>query len=1602
MRKVLQILSILLLLLLINSFDHSLEAQCTGDVGQPPTDFCDDAPVLCTIDEIQNYCLQMTSGNTGGAQPTPLCPGTNSTANNIFWFSFVASTNNIQIELNIYDCTSVPDGGGNLVQGVQYGIYEDCSFATVVDCDGGANTGVVQFGSNNFIPGNTYVIFVDGFAGSACTVEFTILQGLGEYMVDDPGGVGEIFDGSSFDPPLTGQEVCVGGDITFSVNTPDGSNAIDYNWTISPGTTDYPDGLISDEGQSSVIVHFDTPGFYDICSFAYTDCDSSDVYCQTVEVVQVADEVFDDFEVCEGEFPTSGPPGWLGPPITGPGLNTHMAEDPVYSCDYTQVVNVIQNDLQPPESIEVTVCNDGAFGTYQVCDQIFTQSTPTQGVLVDCPNADQNGCDSTVQVIIVFINVINQLQDPICSDGQLNFDWIGTVPNPGPFTNITYNLFLDNVLIFTENAENFNINTESFPAPIEGGTYYLQILVEQFGEICEFNSSPISVNVDNLLPQAPPVGMWAVNPCIQDSVTYQLGSSANPNLDYIWTVTPSTNLGISGLTGTSIGINWENGNPNTTYEICVTADNGCGLSPQICEEINLLAQPIANYTGPDTICITDLAQITYDGSVITNGDYTWNFGGGDIGGADSNSAGPFDVGFATSGNKIISVSVNQGTCVSEVFVDSVQVVTPLAAPVINCTSATDSIGFSWDDLADGYIVNVITAPGTAVFDQGIGTFNVTGLAPNDEVTIEVIALDNGFCPNVPDTITCIAQNCPPVDISIGLVDTICLDAGAAQVDLNAVIMPFDNNAVQTWSGPGIVDADAGTFDPVTATPGEHQIVLDYVTDCSYSSSIVIVVLEQPVSTFNATDTICITDEADINYTGTFANGDFTWDFEDGTEVGTGNGPYTVSWTTPGLKTISTSVENEGCASEVYSETILVQEELTPPLIDCNSQTNDVTFDWNAVVNATGYEITINGEVQDTINGTSYFVDGLEPGNVVEIVVTAFSNNMCADVSTFASCEAASCPPVILSITADETSFCLDNNTTSINLTGEAIGGDPAASLTWSGTAVNANGDFDPAAAGPGIHEVYLNYLIDNCESVDTIVMTVNQAPVSSFTTQDVICVTDTFFVDFDGSFDTAATFDWSTSGGNISGVEPGPYKIWFNAAGTYDLSLTLSEFGCDSETFTQNVTVEPELTLPNPGFSCDATTSSISFSWPDVPCASGYTIFVDGNEVSTQSTTEYSVDNLDPDENVDFEIIAISECACGDETFSINCTTLACPVVNVDLQDQADICLDDSAAPVQLSVDVTGATGDELVSWIGDGVNNSGLFNPVIVGPGVHQIEYLLFNDNCNYSDVITINVFEAPTAEVLFTDPSCPGDENGSIEVTATNGSGEYSIFINDELINGNAVANLPGANYTIDVVDGNGCSYSEVVTLIQPGDNPVGIQGSTSIIAGDSNSYSINIDVPVNEITNIVWSDSTGTVLCQGIDCATLDFAPQEDLRLCVLVEYGDGCTTEDCIDVRVEQVRQVYIPNIFSPDGDGVNDVFLIFPNDEIVEMPLMQVYNRWGEKMFEATDIALDGTGPNWDGTFRGNKLNPGVYVYQLFVVYKDGTPETISGDLTISR
>lgn len=1605
MQKILHGLTIsFLLLLFINSSLYGQE-PCDEESTYPiPGLTCADAPILCDIGAINGYCAIMPPPPITGNQPSPLCPG-NFVANNIIWFGFVASAETVVIDALIEDCTTTPDGQ----TGVQYGIYTDCSFAEAVVCNGNSNTGMVSMGDGvTFIAGETYYVFFDGFGGSVCQITVDISEGAGEYNVADPSAIDNDFEGNLFDPAFLPNEVCQGGEIEFfAVDIPTG-NTEDYWWTITPSTSDYPTGIITVPDDSApvndtYVVNLDLSdaGSYEICAYAYTGCDTSLVQCQTIDVVPLGDEVLETYYVCENEFPDAGPPEWEGGIINGPGDYFEELEEPLFSCDYSQSLTVEAIPLKPEEIVTLAVCDYSFTQMYDICNQTVFGDQVNSYIV--CPNNDSNGCDSTIILTIDFINVIGTLLDPVCEGGQLLFTWAGSYPNADNFTSVTFNLYRDNVLVFSADAATFNPNTSPMPVDIVSGSYIVEVVVEKFGTECIFSSNIENINVDNLLPDMPDIDPWAINPCIQDSISYVLAPTSDPSLTYIWEITPSDGLVIADDSSTVIGINWQTGDPNQVYTICVTADNGCGLSPPICEEINLLAQPIASYSIPDEICITDIANVVYDGSSITSGNYTWNFGGGTIGGADPNSPGPFDVSFATSGKKIITVSVNQGTCISETYIDSIDVFVPLDLPIVNCGSETDSIGFSWDNIADDYIITVVNAPGNAVFNETDSTFTVTDLVPNDEVEIMITAVDNGPCGNVSETYTCIAQNCPPIDITLVVPsDTICLDAAAGTIDLEALVDPLPADGVITWSGNGIVDADLGIFDPSAAVVGANQILFTIENDCQYTSTTNIVILEQPVSSFTLPDAMCITEVATMNYTGTFSSGEFNWDFDGGVATGNNSGPFDISWDTPGIKTVTATVGNGDCLSEEFTYMIDVQDTLSAPVIMCNPQTTEINFTWNDVTNATEYEVFINSVSQGTQTTTTFDVTDLVPGNIVDITVVAISDNLCPNASSFESCEALNCPVVTVVLTSGQPVICLGDPDTQVQIDSEIINGEDEPNLTWYGPGISQTGVFDATSAGVGTHEIILEYNVLNCFETDTIMMTVLPTPIASFTTQDVICVSDTFMVEFDGQYDVDANFDWNLDGGSISGDFPGPYKVWYNSAGTFDISLQLEENTCLSTPFTQTVTVEDELSLPNPGFDCNPTTNSIVFSWPEVDCATEYIIFINSEQQETQTGTEYFVSDLDAEQTVLFEIIAISECACGDASFDVTCATSACPTIGLEIAEIEDICLESGSPTIQLTVEETGSTGNEANTWIGDGMDQNGVFDPNEAGPGPHQIIYSLNDANCSYTDAITVNVFESPEAGVQFTDPTCPGEEDGTIEITAFGGDGNYTLFVNDEQIETTNLGGLTGDNYTIEVIDGNGCMYSEVVTLMTPVQQDISIQGLSSIISGDSSTYSINTNIPVAEITDVTWVDQLGNIICTGTDCLSIEFGPEEDATICATILYGEGCSTENCLEIRSEKIKQVYIPNVFSPNDDGVNDFFNVSPNGEVTSIPLVQIYNRWGEKMFEAMDLPIDGTGPNWDGTFKGKSLNPGVYAYVVNVVYKDGTTEIIPGDLTIIK
>jgi gliding motility-associated-like protein len=96
--------------------------------------------------------------------------------------------------------------------------------------------------------------------------------------------------------------------------------------------------------------------------------------------------------------------------------------------------------------------------------------------------------------------------------------------------------------------------------------------------------------------------------------------------------------------------------------------------------------------------------------------------------------------------------------------------------------------------------------------------------------------------------------------------------------------------------------------------------------------------------------------------------------------------------------------------------------------------------------------------------------------------------------------------------------------------------------------------------------------------------------------------------------------------------------------------------------------------------------------------------------------------------------------------------------------------------------------------------------------------------------------------------------------------------------------------------------------------------------------------------------------------------------------------------------------YIPNTFTPNGDGHNDIFTVFTTDAIVNIKKMQVFDRWGEQIVAIQNVlpSFGGAGGGWDGTFKGQEAASDVYVYLIVLEFADGTTETVSGDVTLLR
>lgn len=140
---------------------------------------------------------------------------------------------------------------------------------------------------------------------------------------------------------------------------------------------------------------------------------------------------------------------------------------------------------------------------------------------------------------------------------------------------------------------------------------------------------------------------------------------------------------------------------------------------------------------------------------------------------------------------------------------------------------------------------------------------------------------------------------------------------------------------------------------------------------------------------------------------------------------------------------------------------------------------------------------------------------------------------------------------------------------------------------------------------------------------------------------------------------------------------------------------------------------------------------------------------------------------------------------------------------------------------------------------------------------------------------------------------------------------------------------------------------------------------------------------------------------------NCEETTFSATQSSEITLLVTDANGCEAFVTFQIMVlpqkdfEFDQVIYVPNVFSPNGDELNDTFEIFPADPSVQILSMQIFNRWGGLIFENRNYVAGGSN-GWNGQLDGELVNPGFFVYK--VAFRDDLGEvgSLVGSLSLLR
>ncbi len=538
---------------------------------------------------------------------------------------------------------------------------------------------------------------------------------------------------------------------------------------------------------------------------------------------------------------------------------------------------------------------------------------------------------------------------------------------------------------------------------------------------------------------------------------------------------------------------------------------------------------------------------------------------------------------------------------------------------------------------------------------------------------------------------------------------------------------------------------------------------------------------------------------------------------------------------------------------------------------------------------------------------------------------------------------------------------------------------------------------------PNTYSVQITNTENGCSNIDSVIVDQNTNPPLANAGQDteLTCFETTLVLDGSGSaMGSNISYEWTSEGGQILENENTVNPL-IESDGIYELLVTNIVNGCTARSsvevsLNQNA---PEIFVSTPNLiTCAQSISTLDVFHAETVDLSFEWTTNDGNFVSATNTSNSIVNSAGT-----YQIVVTNlENGClSTETLIVEENT---DVPIVEAGDSMELTCSETTFNLNGSVENMENISINWFTETGNILTETSIINPQVNAAGMYYLTATNAINSCTSIDSVLITQNEDIPTDIVtdIQEPLCFGDMGGFNVALIEGGLSPYvySIDNGENFFTQTEFLELESGVYELQIMDANGCELTTDVVI--PFVDSVFTELIPSVELNIGESYDIETITNINstEIQTVEWSPAIG-LSCD--DCLEPTFLGAQNQTYTLTITNQNGCIASDQIIFQVDQSIDVYIPNAFTPNNDFVNDGFMVFAQENTVaNIHNFQVFDRWGNQVFELNDFLPNDPNFAWNGRFRGKEMDAAVFVYFIDIEYINGNREILKGDVTLVR